>query len=713
MGLGAWLCILLLSVGASLMISSIAPSVILASSFRQTNQPIITHQYKATDANGTRIVIIPLGAAEQDVSKYYQPDNVTVPNDTAVTWINHDTAVHTATANDASSSFDTGIIPVGANATVIIKSEADNIQYHCTIHPWMKGSLTIFSSLTNYPTLSSSTEQKQQNHQQTQSKIIAGGPAFGHTTRKSTTIILLPKSVNTTLGTEPEHKDDWITANHDIFGTRYSSQTIIGEDNVDKLQVKWILLNKFVIEDPPIIVGNRGFVQDNGGNIEGFDANTGLILWKIRPGTGGNMHGLTYDHGILFSGTGYNATTVAINATNGVIIWQSPVLGPFKDGYNINTPPIVWKDYVIVGSAGGDLPPGKGVVRGNITALNRTNGEVIWNFPTTTGEWVSAGKNPPNGGATAWSGGSLDPQTRILYMPLGNPTPDYNASTRLTSNLYANHMVAVNLTNGKLVWATPFISEGSVLKIRLSDTHDWDTSWGSSVTNVTSGNGTQKKMVIGHDKMGNIIGMDAATGNELWWRTMGKQYHADTIPEPTGSGVVWTYGIDDYHAVDNNTLYVTTNGRGLNFFTNGIVGYKTPTTNAVELGYHNGTITAMDIGTGKTKWEHKVGFPPLVSPLVTNGVVFSGYIPFVEKPSIKYTTSPSGIPKKITATHQIRTGLILALDEDTGQELWKFNVAGPTGVGGPSIGDGMLYVPTGKIQAPKGFEGSIVAFGLP
>jgi hypothetical protein len=80
MGLGAWLCILLLSMGAALMISSIAPSVILASSFRQTNQPIITHQYQTTDANGTRIVIIPLGAAEQDVAKYYQPDNVTIPN---------------------------------------------------------------------------------------------------------------------------------------------------------------------------------------------------------------------------------------------------------------------------------------------------------------------------------------------------------------------------------------------------------------------------------------------------------------------------------------------------------------------------------------------------------------------------------------------------------------------------------------------------------
>ncbi|MDQ6866838.1 MAG: hypothetical protein M3044_23825, partial [Thermoproteota archaeon] len=59
MGLGTWFCILLLSVLAALMISSNAPSVILASSFRQTNQPIITHQYQTTDANGTRIVLIP------------------------------------------------------------------------------------------------------------------------------------------------------------------------------------------------------------------------------------------------------------------------------------------------------------------------------------------------------------------------------------------------------------------------------------------------------------------------------------------------------------------------------------------------------------------------------------------------------------------------------------------------------------------------------
>lgn len=519
---------------------------------------------------------------------------------------------------------------------------------------------------------------------------------------------IMTKSTNTTLGTELEHQNDWTTANHDIFGSRDSNQTIIGRDNVNKLHIKWILPAEFVIEDAPVIVGHMGFVQDNGGNVIAFATKTGLLLWKLHLGTGGNMHGLTYDHGILYSGTGHNATTVAMNSTNGAIIWQSSVLGPSNEGYSVATPPIVWKDYVIVGSAGGDFPPEKGVVQGNITALNRTNGKIIWNFRTTVGDWLSPGKSPPNGGATAWSGGSYDPQSGMLYLPLGNPTPNYNASTRLTPELYANHMVALDIKSGKLIWATPFIAEGTILKVRFPDTHDWDTSWGSSVTSVTFDNGTHRKIVIGHDKMGNIIAMDAATGKEIWWKTMGNEHNVDTIPQPKGSGLVWTYGIDSYHAVDNNnTLYISTNGRGLNFFTYGISGYRLPIAKSIELGYSNGTITALDMRTGAIKWVYKVNFPPLVSPLVSKGLLFSGYIPFVEK-----QTTSSKFGHVTTSTHQIRTGVILAMNSRTGQVMWNSTVPGPIGVGGPSIGDGMLFIPTGKFQSSKGVGGSIVAFGL-
>ena len=329
--------------------------------------------------------------------------------------------------------------------------------------------------------------------------------------------IKLPTSTQqkTDLGTEAKNKNNWVTVNHDIYGTRSSNQTIINKDNVGKLQVKWRLVNEFEIQDPPIIVDNRGYVQDYAGNILAFDTRTGHVIWKVHAGNGPTT-GLAFGDGVLFASTASNATILAINSTDGKTIWQSHALGNPKAGYRIDAAPILWKDYIIAGSAGGSLPPGTGFVKGNITALNRTSGEIIWSLDTTTGEWVKPGKTPPNGGAAAWSGGSLDPETGIVYIPLGNPSPNFNASTRQTLNLYSNHMVAVNITNGKMIWATPFIAYGTVLNVRVPDTHDWDTSWGSSISKVPFDNGTQKKKVIGHDKMGNVIAMDAATGKEIW-----------------------------------------------------------------------------------------------------------------------------------------------------------------------------------------------------
>jgi alcohol dehydrogenase (cytochrome c) len=108
--------------------------------------------------------------------------------------------------------------------------------------------------------------------------------------------------------------------------------------------------------------------------------------------------------------------------------------------------------------------------------------------------------------------------------------------------------------------------------------------------------------------------------------------------------------------------------------------------------------------TGMIKWNHRVGFPPLVSPLISKGLVFSGYLPFGEKKSSQFGHT--------STIHQIRTGLFLALDSNTGQEIWKAALAGPIVVGGPSIGDGMLFVPTGQIQSHKVVGGAIVALGL-
>lgn len=458
----------------------------------------------------------------------------------------------------------------------------------------------------------------------------------------------------------------------------------------------WLIVNDFEIQDPPIVVNNTGYVQDYAGNVFAFDIHDGRILWNVRVGYGPTM-GLTYDNGLVLSSTASKGTVVAINSTDGSKVWESEALGNTSLGYSIDSFPIVWKSYVIAGSGGSGLPPGTGHVKGNITALNRTDGSILWNLETTTGKWVEAGKTPQNGGATSWSGGSFDPEEGILYFPLGSASPNFNASTRQTPNLYSNHMIAVNVTSGEIIWATPFIAHGTVLEgVKVPDTHDWDTSWGSSVSKITLQNGTQKKIVIGNDKMGNLIAMDGKTGDdEIWWKTLGRPIDINKIPSPNGTGHIWAYGVYNYHAMDNNnTLYITATNRGLEFFTDGLSGHKKAAPDTIEQGLKNGTIYAIDILTGKIKWKFDTEFPPRVSPLVTNDLLFVGYIPY---------------------ERQTKSGTILALDKQNGNKLWEFDVDAPIAPVGPSVARGLLFVPTGKLisnpaQSSSSGEGSLIAF---
>ncbi len=495
-------------------------------------------------------------------------------------------------------------------------------------------------------------------------------------------------------GMEERNKDNWIFVNHDIYGTRNSNQTQIDKSNVGDLKVKWRLNNTYEIQDPPIIVNGSGYFQDYIGNIVSFDTFTGNIIWRLDL-EGGPTMGLYYSDGIVYATLGTQAKIISVNSTNGEILWESPKLGDTGLGYAINSPPLIWKDYVIAGSGGSGLPPGKGFVKGNITALNKTDGSILWNIDTTSGTWVENGKNPPNGGATAWSGGSIDVETGIAYIPLGSASPNFNASTRESVNLYSNHMVAVDIREGKIIWATPFIAHGTVLNVKVPDTHDWDTSWGSSVSNAKFENGSSKKIVIGHDKMGNVIAMDALTGEEIWWTTLGRQVNIDNLPSPSGSGMVWSYGVYNYHAVDEDTIYISATNRGLNFFTDGLSGHKEDPEDSIEQGLVNGTIYALDKKSGVVKWKIDTEYPPRVSPLVSNGVVYTGYIQFGDNQ---------------------RTGIILALDDNTGGKLWEYDVRGSISPVGASIGNGMLFVPTDKVNLYPNEDdddevgGSIVAF---
>ena len=184
---------------------------------------------------------------------------------------------------------------------------------------------------------------------------------------------------------------------------------------------------------------------------------------------------------------------------------------------------------------------------------------------------------------------------------------------------------------------------------------------------------------------------------------------------PNGSGPVWPStngGVLAYSAFDENNIYLAVTNQGANFFSRPGLGHVEPAFSSMPNGIGNGSITALDLKTGKVKWQHKTDFPTWVAPLVTNGVVFSGTITAIENEETG-VTYPFGDYSSPTETPLISSGILRAFDAETGNEIWEFNVGAPISIGGPSIGNGVLLVPTGNALEAASSGGYIVAFELP
>lgn len=449
-------------------------------------------------------------------------------------------------------------------------------------------------------------------------------------------------NISTTPAVVASMDKNWTSINYDSNMSRNSPQITINTTNVKQLVVKWKFNATALVENPPLIVGNNTYVQNNIEQIFALNLLTGKLIWKFDPKVNKSRrsHGMLYQNGIIYAPTGLNGTVIALNATNGHLLWQSPLIDSQKYYYN-PSPPIIWKNYIIVGGGGGDLP----ALKGSVTALNKSSGKIIWHINTTVGSWVKGSNAAVNGGGTVWSGGAVDQNNGIIYLPVGNPSPDFNASTRKGNSSYTNDMIAVNITNGHIIWATPFIQVGTVLNVTLPDTHDWDTSWGSQLVTIQTIKGINK-LVIGHDKYGDLMAMNATTGKPLWWISLHNLYN------PPLNSTIFNY----YGASDNNTLYIQ----------------DSPPSG-------NGTIAAIDMLTGKLKWKLMIN-AVITSPLITNGILFAG-----------------------NSNTALTSGYIMALNKSSGLLLWQSNVGSLIGEGGPSIGQGMLLVPT--------FHG-LYAFGL-
>jgi alcohol dehydrogenase (cytochrome c) len=164
--------------------------------------------------------------------------------------------------------------------------------------------------------------------------------------------------------------------------------------------------------------------------------------------------------------TTLDAHVMAIDRKTGTPIWDVPMID-YELGYSATAAPLVVKDKLIVGMAGGDL-----ATRGFLDAYSLETGKRLWRFNTVPAPGEPGGDTWPaghfeRGGGATWITGSYDPDLNLLYWGVGNPNPDFYGGNRRGDNLYTASVVALDPDTGRLRWHFQYTPH---------DEHDWDSN---------------------------------------------------------------------------------------------------------------------------------------------------------------------------------------------------------------------------------------------
>src|SRR5216684_1931894 len=216
-----------------------------------------------------------------------------------------------------------------------------------------------------------------------------------------------------------QEPQNWLTYSGTLFGHRYTALTQITPANVKNLELQWVFQTRGPAEATekseatPLVV----------------DGATGRMFWMYSPRLsqlsrvccGRINRGLAILGDALFMGT-IDGHLIAIDAKTGKPLWDTTISKP-ELGYSFTMAPLVVKDKVIMGPAGGEYG-----IRGFIAAFDAKTGKEAWRFHTVPGPGEAGHETWPNdpkiwehGGGSIWVTGSYDPELNLLYFGTGNP----------------------------------------------------------------------------------------------------------------------------------------------------------------------------------------------------------------------------------------------------------------------------------------------------
>ena len=196
---------------------------------------------------------------------------------------------------------------------------------------------------------------------------------------------------------EPEN---WLTYSGGYDSQRHTTLDQIDSDNVANLELKWVYQAESldVFQTSPLVVDGIMYLTEAPNTVVALDAKLGRVFWRYeytpsnlsRPCCGRVNRGLGMLGHTLFMAT-IDARLIAIDARTGRPLWFKQIANA-DEGYAMTLAPLIIKDKVIIGVAGGEYG-----IRGFIAAYEADTGEEAWRFYTIPG--------PGEPGHETWGGG--------------------------------------------------------------------------------------------------------------------------------------------------------------------------------------------------------------------------------------------------------------------------------------------------------------------
>lgn len=293
-----------------------------------------------------------------------------------------------------------------------------------------------------------------------------------------------------------EEEPQWGSYGGDPGGNRHSPLTQIDRRNVGQLEIAWTYrtgelgvgfarADKLAFEATPVLVRDSLYLSTPTNIVIALDPATGHQRWRYDPRiertrrySEATSRGVSSwideaadptapcAHRIIM-GT-LDARLIALDGrtgrpcrdfgNGGKVNLNEGVRKGSTGNYLVTSPPAIYRNIVIVGSAIGDNG-GVEMQRGIVRAFDARSGKQLWAWdpiPTSGDEAARRGWQPKSaqrtGAANAWSVLSVDAGRGLVFVPTGSASPDFFGGERTGDNLYANSLVALHAETGALAW---------------------------------------------------------------------------------------------------------------------------------------------------------------------------------------------------------------------------------------------------------------------